>query len=518
MMATWSRLAAQCAAGLLAVALAGCAGPNATSDSDGAEATGLLTLSSLSAPSSLDPAASGNGSDGVYQMLAYEPLINVGPTGDLEPGLATEWAYVGDGNTVLEVTLRDDAKFSDGSDVTADSVAASLNYVAQNGTGPASSAFSTVTAEATGPNTVTLTSSNPNPVLPNLISTHYLAGNIISPAGLADPTALATATFGAGPYVYDPTESVAGDHYAFIPNEHYYDPSRIGFDSVVVKVVSNPTSALQAMKTGQLDFANGDAPTAAAAEEAGLTMLSAPSAWVGAFIIDSDGATVPALASVDVRRALNHAINRTEIAEAVYGGFGSAVSQPNVPGHDAFDESLEDIYPYDIDKAKQLLADAGYPDGFSLRWAYAAYEAQTAQTVEAAAAQLKEAGIDVQLDGATDLGELVGYLTDGEHSLLSLGWGGQSQFANTNQVWLENAQINPHHVVVPGLNEAFEAYAAAPPQNRDAAAQAVQKIIVDEALTLPIARVDTVYFVNPRIKGAQLIDIGFMNNPKYWSE
>ncbi len=94
-------------------------------------------------------------------------------------------------------------------------------------------------------------------------------------------------------------------------------------------------------------------------------MTSAPAAMVGMYIADVDGTVVPAFKDLRVRQALNYAIDREAITKSVYGDFGIPTDQYVPEGIGGYLPELEDVYPYDPEKAKELLAEAGYPDGFS---------------------------------------------------------------------------------------------------------------------------------------------------------
>ena len=107
-------------------------------------ASGTLTIAVTGPPVSMDPSHADNG-NGLYPMeLAYEPLIWESDDGSLTPGLATSWKYVGTGNKEFQLTIRSGAKFSDGEPVTAEAVAASLNYFPK-GSGPSTADLAGVT-------------------------------------------------------------------------------------------------------------------------------------------------------------------------------------------------------------------------------------------------------------------------------------------------------------------------------------------------------------------------------------
>jgi peptide/nickel transport system substrate-binding protein len=190
----------QICAGLGALSLAvltGCAGGGGNASAGGAStgaspASQTLTIAVSGPPVSMDPSHADNG-NGLYPIeLTYEPLIWENDNGSLSPGLATSWRYVGTGNKTFELTIRSGAKFADGEPVTPQAVANSLNYFPK-GSGPSTADLAGVTAKVSGANTVTLISKTPDPVFPQLFSQDYLAGDIISPKGLASPKSL-TAT------------------------------------------------------------------------------------------------------------------------------------------------------------------------------------------------------------------------------------------------------------------------------------------------------------------------------------
>ena len=498
-----------------ALALSGCSSGGSTASS-GAQ---TLTIAASSAPLSFDPSKDSNGgTQTMYQELAYQSLLEKDSSGKYVAGLATKWGYVaGQEGKEFEVTLRSGAKFADGTAVTPAAVAASINYFAKHATGPSAASFSTLSAAAEGSDQVMITSSSANPIIDELLTPYNLGGYIISPAGLKKPSALANATFGAGPYVYQPSQSVTNDHYVFTPNKNYYDQKRIHFSKVTVKVIANNTSAMSALRSNQVQLFAGDTTQVSTAKSAGVRISAATSGFTGLFIMDWQGKVAPALGKQEVRQALNYAIDRKSIASAVFGAYGKATDQPNTPGWDAYDPSLESTYPYDPAKAKQLLADAGYANGFSFELLYNAFEPTTAKVVQAVADQLGKVGVTVKLKGAQSFSELGSDLTSGTSSALSLGWGGQTQFANTNQLWTPSASVNPYKNTAPGLAPLFAAYNSSTSADRTAKAQAVEKQIVDQALSVPVVQQQGLWFSSKKLQNFKLDPTGNPNNIADWT-
>ncbi len=502
-------LASLAAAAALALTLTGCGGGG--SAAPGADKT-VLTAVITGQPKSLNPAEASNGITFVTD-LAYGSLIDVDASGELVPGLATAWEYVGDTNTQLKITLRPEIVFSDGTPMDAEAVAASINYF-KTGNSATAGAFVDISAEAQSDGTVLVTSAKPNPIMPQLFTPFYLGGDIIAPAGVAAPDALANQTIGSGPYVLDASQTVAGDHYTYVPNEKYWDQDAIHWEKVVLKVITSVTSAVQALNSGQVDFLVGDVNTVATAEQGNNDVLSAPFYWNGIFILDRDGTVVPALKDVRVRQAMNYAVDREAIVKAIYQGQATATDQPETPGWDAWDAGLDDTYPYDPEKAKELMKEAGYEDGFTAAINYSA-AADSEPVVQAIAAQLAEIGITLELrasgnDYPTDLYSL-------KYPLTSLPFGGQPQFANATQAFLDKGSLNPFNSIDPGLQTLFDEYAAAPEADRDAKAKVVEKYIVDQALALPVAVVDAKLFVSKAVDGVELLPTGWPTNIRLWT-
>jgi peptide/nickel transport system permease protein len=366
-------LAAAIAATATAVTIAACGGSGSSHPASTAASTatfasakqgGTLTVGIPIAPATMDAAKDAYDTYSLMRYLSNEPLLLVDPeTGAIGPGLATSYSYVGTNNMEFQLTLRHDARFADGTLVNSSAVKAWLEYFLKAG-GPQLGQIP-IEAIAT-PNewTVRMTFTKPTPGVPFLLSGIDNYGFVTGPKGLADPGSLATTTDGAGPYELDPSETVAGDHYTFVPNKHYYDQGTIKWKKIVMKVIASPSTMLEAVQSGQVDVAIGDPSTAASAESDGLTVKYAPQGWTGITFTDREGKKIKPLGSLLVRQALNYAVNRKAITSAMLGKFGVPTDQWD--STDGFDPAYQNYYPYDPAKAKQLLAKAGYPNGFTL--------------------------------------------------------------------------------------------------------------------------------------------------------
>ncbi|MCD9872764.1 ABC transporter substrate-binding protein [Streptomyces guryensis] len=313
-------------------------------------------------PSTLDPAKDGGGAPNVMRSLTNESLFHMNADYTASPALVSDYKYVGDGNKVFEFTLKKGIRFTDGSPLNAAAVKTWLDYFAKQ-PGPFASTLSLASVETKGEYTVRLNLATPSAIVPLLLSQYGNRGALSSPKSVADPASLAKGTYGVGPYVLDAAQSVTGDHYTLVPSKYYHDPSAVRFKKVTVRIISNPSSMLRAFQSKQIDFGNLDSSTAPAAEKAGVKVMHWRSGTVAVTLADRNGTATKPLADVRVRQALNYAVDREPITKAMVGEYGRPTSQYQT---EYTDPALDNRYPYDPAKAKALLAQAGFPHGFSM--------------------------------------------------------------------------------------------------------------------------------------------------------
>lgn len=326
---------------------------------------GTLTVAIGNAPASLDP-SSGEASNEYYFTPAYDALINFDYDAKYKPGLATAWKWVGNDFKVLDLTLRPNVKFSDGSAFTAQAVKSWLDLQMKNKS-PVAVNLGTKSVQATGPLTVRLTMANSNPLALLFLSRTWLSGAIACPKAAANPALIKAATCGAGPYVLDAKQTVTGDTYTYVPNPNYYNPARVQWKKLVFKVINNPQAAMDAVRAGQAQLVwPAQATLIPTALSAGLKTAGVSQNVLGFDIIDKSGKITPALKDVRVRQALNYAVDRKALSAALGGGQGEPSSTQFLKGADGYDAAQDNAYPYDVAKAKQLLAAAGYAQGFDV--------------------------------------------------------------------------------------------------------------------------------------------------------
>ncbi|MBN9733799.1 ABC transporter substrate-binding protein [Pseudonocardia sp. P1] len=346
------------------LAAAGCAGIGTP-----ASPAGVLNIGQVQDVATWDTGQGHNGHRLVAFQTAYDTLIRREPDGTLVPMLATAWGYTDDTQTTLALTIREGVTFSDGEALDAEAVRASLEHF-RTANGPQAVQTADVAeVRVTGPYRVEIELAQPNPALEFYLS--QAAGMIASPAALGDP-ALDRTPVGSGPYVMDEARSVTGDRYVFRARDGYWDPSLQQWDEVVLKVLAEPTARINALVAGQVDGTQLLPRNTTQAENAGREIVNRDVNWAGLMLFDRDGAVAPELADVRVRQAINLAFDRQVAVDGLLGGYGTPTSHVFGEASTAFDPALDDYYGYDPQRARELLAEAGHPDGFTLSMPFSA--------------------------------------------------------------------------------------------------------------------------------------------------
>jgi peptide/nickel transport system substrate-binding protein len=211
---------------------------------------------------------------------------------------------------------------------------------------------------------------------------------------------------GSGPFQLK--EYVADDHVTVVPFLQH--PTRKPkLTEVTIRNIPDGNARLQGLRTGELDYANnlsfdgGDQLKREGFDVTIQSQSSSASYWIDTW--GQDAAVTGPIADKRVRQALNYAVDKAALAKSIWRGLApveSQLVQSNVFG---FNPDLKP-YPYDPAKAKQLLADAGYPNGITLTMDYWMSSAESTQQVLYVQGQLKDVGIDIKVNSFTEVATL----------------------------------------------------------------------------------------------------------------
>ena len=314
----------------------------------------------------------------------YEGLLKPDTDGNLVPAVASSYT-VSDQSDVFTFTLRDGVRFHNGALVTAGDVVYSISRAAGLETGePLISGLAVVSSvEATDDKTIVITTSEPNAELPA-----YLTAAII-PEG-NDPT---KETIGTGPFKY---VSRSAQENIIIERFDDYWGDKASLQQVTFKIIENADTLVLSLKSGAIDMAAH--LTAAQAKELsdGFTVLEGTMNLVQALYLNN---AIEPFNDVRVRQALCYAVDKQTIMDFMADGRGTKIGSSIYPAFGRyFLPELADYYTQDIEKAKSLLAEAGYPNGFSMTITVPSNYTPHVDTAQVLVEQLAAIGVTATID------------------------------------------------------------------------------------------------------------------------
>ncbi|KFF48940.1 ABC transporter substrate-binding protein [Gammaproteobacteria bacterium MFB021] len=305
----------------------------------------------------------------ILSHLAWDTLIYRNPqTNQYQPQLATEWHWVDP--TTLDMTLRQGVSFQNGEPFDADDVVFTFNYVVS----PDSKVVTRQnvdwieSVEKLGDFQVRFHLKQPFPAALEYLSgpTPVYPDQYFQKVGLAE---FSRHPIGTGPYRI--TEVKPGEGVKLTRNPDYFADSPLGqpkIGNIEFKVIPDQDSRVAQLMTGQVDWI-WRVPADQAEQMQGMpgvTVASGETMRVGYLSFDAANREASPLSKLEVRQAINHAINRQGMADNLVRGGSRALYAPCFPAQ--FGCETQDVvqYAYDPDKARALLAEAGYPDGFEI--------------------------------------------------------------------------------------------------------------------------------------------------------
>ncbi|WP_299521062.1 ABC transporter substrate-binding protein [uncultured Serinicoccus sp.] len=486
-----------------ALSLAACSGGASGSDaeeaSDGgaaaADPTGGIVFMDSAPNPDLDPA--GTLSDSSFSQAVlyalYDRILTFDGAGEIQEGLATEWSFVDDELRTFEFTLREGVTFHDGEALTAEVVKANFERTQELG----DAAGATVRAaagnidsiEAADELTVRVHLQEPDGGFPFALATQF--GMMLSPNSLDGSTGVDLEAVGTGPYElvsFTPNNTTTMERF-----EEFWGGTEGRPDTFEVQYVTDDQTRLNALRSGQANVVLLTPRQVSEAEGTGLEVKvnETSSMWV---MYEN---TSEALDDVRVRQALMHAIDRESISSALQFDTGQPSVQLAPPGHPAFLEDADDLYPYDPDKARDLLAEAGHPDGLDLEYVLL-NTPEYVQITEVLQQQFAEVGITVDIV-TLDISQAGQFMSGETGDLMLARWGGRADLLKTFEVVVgPEGTYAPGGVATPQLEEAIveaRGYAADDPE-RVNALQAVNRETVESAANIPVVTRSNIYAYN----------------------
>ena len=456
----------------------------------------------------LDPATVTDGESFRVTKNIFETLVEFDTDStDLIPGLAKEWEASEDGLTYT-LKLQEGVKFHDGTDFNAEAVVKNFErwgggdkekYYYYN------SQFGDLITGVKAVDATTVEITTAEPIAP------FFKNLAMSPFAIASPAALEKHgdkfmenPVGTGPFKF--SEWKRNETITIVKNEDYWKEGLPKLDSVIYKVIPENSARLNALNAGEVDIIEGvnysDLPSIESNEN--LQVFQRPSLNVAYLGLT---ATRGPLKDKLVRQALNYAVDKSNIIDQFYMGSAEPAINPMPPVVAGYNDEVED-YPYDPEKAKELLKEAGYENGFEIElWAMPVtrpYMPDGPKVAEAIQADFEKIGVKskiVTYEWATYLDKA----RLGEADTFLLGWTGdngdadnflyvlldEDSIGSNNYSYYKNPQV--HELLVKARSTVDEA-------ERDKLYKEAQVLIKEDAPWIPLVHSNPVLAGSSKVK------------------
>jgi peptide/nickel transport system substrate-binding protein len=473
---------------------------------------GILRISAPANPSSLDPATGGAGSDHAFLFTMYDTLTEWDfETLKPKPGLAESWSFTDP--TTLVLNIRAGIAFHDGTPLDAEAVKFNLE---RNKSDPKSNIkadlASMASAAVTGPMQVTLKLNTPDAALPGILSDR--AGMMVSPTALKGSAAgnVTRTPVGAGAYAF--VSWADGEKIVVKRNEKYWKPNRPYPDGIEFSIIPELTTGARSVTAGQNDLIYQLPPRQKAIIEraSSIKVFNGPTLYVFQIFLNW---AKPPFDNIRVRQAFNFAIDRETFVKAALAGLAEPAYMNLPKAHWAYDKSVAELYPYDPDKARKLLAEAGFKEGTVIE--IGGYTDQdSVQRQEILIEQFRKAGIAVKFVNAPIAEASAAFFgPEKRGSGLLAAWTGRPDPSLTySLMFTKDAYYNGGRAPVPPELDAAikDSRASEDIEIRRKAFSTVQRLVMENALVAPLAFQFELVAMNKKVQGYRP---NLLGKPKY---
>lgn len=390
---------------VLLFTVTGCGGGN----EGGGEKKDSLTIGIDSDAVALDPLRVNDTLTMSILSNVYEPLVRMNNDSEIVPALATKWENSDDG-LEYTFTLRTDATFHNGDPITAEDVKYSLEAAVESSyTGPYMNFIDKV--EVLDEKTVKVTLQYAYAPFLALCTTYsQVVKEDFYKDGEVD---MAKNPIGSGPYKFK--KWAQGDKIEFEAYDGYYQGAP-AIKNLTYSIIPNSSTAALALESGEIDMSLNvaTADIKAMKDKKGITMLEDPSS---AFYFIGMNTKVDKLSDVRVRQAISKCINKQNLIDGALDGYGVPTNTFIAEGVLGYDPDFDPL-PYDVEGAKKLMKEAGYPDGFKLSISIPENRSKHAQIIQSDLAQI---GIDLTID-IIETGKFWDDLENLDYEMMIMGW------------------------------------------------------------------------------------------------
>ena len=445
----------------------------------------VVRINMESEPDNLDPwLSAASDTEAVFHNV-FEGLVLFDETGALIPGLAESWDISDDGLTYT-FHLRDDVTFHNGKAFSAEDVV--YTYESLSGLGgeeALSSKFKNLTSvEAVDDYTVTMTLAEADAAFLQYTRVAVL------PKGYEDQS---SAPVGTGPFVFE--KYVPGQMVVLEKNEDYYDESRMPkIDEAQIYIMGDDSAVLTALQSGQLD--------------AGIVYADS-----------ADYLTATPFDDVRVRQAFEYAVNKDQIIDGVFAGYATELYSNFSPVMSYFyNDELEDVYTYDVDKAKELMAEAGYEDGFDITITVPSNYQKHIDTAQVIAQQLKQINVNATIEPVEWGQWLEQVYTNADYQTTVVGLTGKLDPNDILGRYVSDYAKNFMKYNNPDYDKLIEEAKTASDEERVELFKECQKMLTDDAAAVWICDPNAIAVTRSDLKGYTFYPVSFIDLSKLYYE
>ncbi len=481
----------------------------------------------------LDPARETDGESFYATHQIFDTLVEFKTgTTEIVPALATSWD-VSDDNLTYTFHLREGVKFHDGTPMNADAVVFSLDRQLSEDHkyheyGPWKywlnyMGMSDIVDSIVAKDDLTVVFNLQKPEAPFIANLAMDFAGIVSPtAFMADPEGFSSNPVGTGPFKF--VSWTKDSDIVLDRNDDYWED--VFLDRLILKVIPDATARWLALQKGEVDVidfpAADDLPAMAADPD--VELIQQAGLNVGYLALNNEKKPYD---DKRVRQAMNYAIDRDEIIAAVYGSAGQVAKNPIPPNIWSYNDDIE-AYPYDVDKAKALLAEAGYANGFKTEiWAMPVarpYNPDARKIAEIMQAQLAKINVEVEIV-SYEWGTYLDKCDFGEHQAAMLGWTGDNGDPD-NFLWVllsKPSAVPPAGNIAFWKNDEFTALIKEAKEIADVAKRTqlymdAQVIFHEEAPWVPIAHSVVTVPLSTTVKNFKISPTGTRVFKSVWLE
>ncbi|MFA9422118.1 MAG: ABC transporter substrate-binding protein [Sedimentibacter sp.] len=458
-----------------------------------------IKLAHWEEPATLDPQASNKLSYFLVEEQIFNYLIHEDNSGNYTPELATSWEYLDD--TTIRFHLRDDVMFHNGEKLTAEDVRFTIARGCENP--KSASIYKYFDAEGTTVvDDVTIDVKFNTPYAGALNVLASWRGAIVNKKAVEEmgEAEFGRAPIGTGPYKF--VEWQSGTSINLTRNDEYYGNKAI-VKNVEFKIIPEATNRVIELETGGVDVAynvsSNDVTRIKENEDLNLLMGPSYRYTLLTFSMKSEK-----LQNEKLREALAYAIDKTSLIDAIYGDTAEVAT--GIYPKDVFGFKEFEPIPYDVEKAKALMVEAGYPDGIELKFVCEPIEEYT-RTAEAIQNMWKQIGVTLDIHTV----EKAAYLAQGNEFEVGLRAGNSNEPSNILVIYDSSFAdlIQPNDTYID--EQLTKVASLVNPTERKAALSDLQEYIWNKHWTVPMAFTNVIYATTKNVENWEVHPLSLTN-------